>query len=164
MIIAATGHRPFKLGGYSKAASTRIDALACQYLEEAEPDMVISGMAQGWDTSIAFAALACEIPLTCAVPFRGQHVRWPDAEQRKFFYLLDHATRVIYVTAGGYHPAKMQYRNEWMVDNCDEVVALWDGSNGGTENCVRYALKQKKPVRNLWPVFIGEDDLTECLL
>ena len=35
-----------------------------------------------------------------------------------------------------------------MVDLSDMVAAFWDGSSGGTGNCVRYALKVgKKMVR-----------------
>jgi len=164
MIISGTGHRPSKLGGYSKEASKKLSSLACYYLEQNKPDAVISGMALGWDISLALAALACEIPLTCAVPFRGQEERWPDESQRVFRYVLEHAEKVVYVSPGGYHPAKMQFRNEWMVDNCDELLALWDGSNGGTGNCIRYALKQKKPVRNLWPIYAGQDDQGVLLL
>lgn len=29
----------------------------------------------------------------------------------------------------------MQKRNEYMVDLADKVVAVWDGSKGGTDNC-----------------------------
>jgi len=44
----------------------------------------------------------------------------------------------------------MQTRNIWMVDNCDLVLALWDGSDGGTGNCIKYANKIGKPIVNLW--------------
>ena len=33
---------------------------------------------------------------------------------------------------------------------CDLVLAFWDGSSGGTGNCVRYAGKVGKPIENLW--------------
>ncbi len=39
----------------------------------------------------------------------------------------------------------MQKRNEWMVDNCDMLVAVWDGTDGGTYNCIDYAKRMKKP-------------------
>jgi uncharacterized phage-like protein YoqJ len=44
----------------------------------------------------------------------------------------------------------MQLRNIWMVDHADEVWAFWDGSKGGTANCVKYAERVNKPVRNLF--------------
>jgi uncharacterized phage-like protein YoqJ len=49
---------------------------------------------------------------------------------------------------GNYHPAKMQKRNEYMVDNSDFVIAVFDGEQkGGTFNCIKYALNQTN--RNL---------------
>jgi hypothetical protein len=44
----------------------------------------------------------------------------------------------------------MQIRNEWMVDHCTHVAALWDGSPGGTGNCIRYVRKIGRPFDNLW--------------
>jgi len=40
----------------------------------------------------------------------------------------------------------MQKRNEYMVDNADIVIAVWDGTKGGTCNCVRYAKKLGKDI------------------
>lgn len=44
----------------------------------------------------------------------------------------------------------MQLRNKWMVDKSDIVIAVWDGSEGGTNNCVQYATENKKRIINLW--------------
>lgn len=64
MIIAATGHRPDKLGGYDDDVMKRLKDLARGYLEKQEVlAEVISGMAQGWDTAIALVAIELEIPL-----------------------------------------------------------------------------------------------------
>jgi hypothetical protein len=30
------------------------------------------------------------------------------------------------------------------------VLALWDGSHGGTSNCIAYAKVRAKPVTNVW--------------
>ena len=38
-----------------------------------------------------------------------------------------------------YRPYLMQERNKIIVNNCDTLIALWDGSSGGTANCVNYA-------------------------
>jgi uncharacterized phage-like protein YoqJ len=40
----------------------------------------------------------------------------------------------------------MNKRNEWMVDNCDLLIAVWDGTSGGTANCIKYAVKKKKQI------------------
>ena len=40
----------------------------------------------------------------------------------------------------------MQKRNEYMVDNSDYVIAVWNGKPSGTENTVKYANKKNKVV------------------
>lgn len=49
------------------------------------------------------------------------------------------STELVVVCGGGYSPEKMQRRNAWMVDHCDFLLACWDGSPGGTGNCMAYA-------------------------
>jgi len=38
-----------------------------------------------------------------------------------------------------------------MVDNCDKLVAVWDGTKGGTSHCVGYAKKQGKEIIRINP-------------
>lgn len=153
MIFAATGHRPNKLGGYGNEAYQQLKYLAqCCFVGE-RPTKVISGMALGWDQAWADAALGEGIPLIAAIPFVGQENIWPEESKKRYRALLDKAEKVEVVCSGGYAAWKMQERNEWMVDNCDRLVALWDGSSGGTANCVKYAEKVGKPIANLWPAF-----------
>lgn len=154
MKIAATGHRPHKLGGYGERAYDALLSFAWLYLRQQSADLhVISGMALGWDTAFADAAWRLGMPFTAAIPFEGQQARWPEQSRRKYAELLSRATRVVMVCPPGYDPAKMQRRNEWMVDNSDGVVALWNGTSGGTANCVRYAETKGRPVVNLWPLW-----------
>ena len=150
MIICGTGHRPDKLGGYGMAAGVKLVNLAVDWLEENKPTKVISGMALGWDYALAAAAFDLDIPFIAAVPFKGQEKMWPKLSQDNYNVLLRAADEVIYVCEEGYAPWKMQVRNQWMVDNCDTVLALWDGKAGGTGNCIAYAKKVGKPIINLW--------------
>lgn len=150
MIIAATGHRPDKLGGYSPKIANELRLLAHKYLVTVRPAFVISGMALGWDQAVAVAALLAQIPLIAAVPFRGQESKWPAASQQVYRELLAASARVIEVCEPGYAVWKMQKRNEWMVDHADHMLALWDGSPGGTANCMSYALQKQKSTDNLW--------------
>lgn len=148
MIFAGTGHRPNKLGGYSVEVNQKLLALALNNLEGCTK--VISGMALGWDQALAHAARMKGIPFIAAVPFFGQESAWPQASQDSYHQLLKAADDVVYVCDKGYAPWKMQIRNEWMVDHCDTVLALWDGSPGGTGNCMKYAQKVNKPIKNVW--------------
>lgn len=151
LILAATGHRPDKLGGYDKPhVDTALRNLALEYLEAAAPAKVISGMAQGWDTAWAEAALQLGIPLVAAVPFEGQAARWPHEAKLRWTRLVGRATETVIVSPGGYETWKMQARNRWMVNHGDVLVALWNGGPGGTANCVEYAQQERKPIVNLW--------------
>lgn len=154
MIIAGTGHRPAKLGGHSVAVDDLLFDLAVHFLESVQPHTVISGMALGWDTALADAALALGIPLWAAVPFHGQESTWRQWQQARHHDMLRRAARVHYVSKGGYSPRAMQRRNEWMVDECDALVSLWDGSSGGTANCIAYANTVRRDGWNLWLSYV----------
>lgn len=153
MIYAATGHRPNKLGGYSVAARDKLFNVAYNYLGVTPAAGVITGMALGWDQAWALAALARGIPVHAAVPFAGQESQWPADSQRQFIDILARCASVTIVCEGSYSPHKMQLRNEWMVERCHVLVALWDGSSGGTGNCVRYAENYPRHIVNLWGSF-----------
>lgn len=59
------------------------------------------------------------------------------------------------VCKGGYSPAKMQVRNMWMVEYSDAVLALWDGTTGGTGNCVEYARRVNKRLIPCWDEWVA---------
>lgn len=155
-VIALTGHRPDKLGGYGHDAAKRVDAVARFVLSALAPDKVISGMALGWDQAGARAAVDLGVPLVVAVPFAGQESRWPDASRAEYARLLSLAQEIRIISSGPYASWKMQRRNEWMVDNCNLLVALWDGTTGGTRNCVEYARSTRRPFKNYWRLFARE--------
>ena len=157
MIIAGTGHRPDKLGGYGKDAHNNLVRVAFDYLTLAAPERVISGGALGWDQALADAAIMQDIPLTMALPFEGFECKWPRASQ-EFLHSLMNPADVVFVCDPGYAPWKMQERNKWMVDNCTHVLALWNDTDGGTANCVRYAEKVGKPIINVWDNYIGKKE------
>lgn len=152
-IVAGTGHRPSKLGGYSKQVREGLIELAESQLLLIEPDIVISGGALGWDQALAEAAYVLDIPYHMYLPFEGFNYKWPKESRRVFADICHYAAYVTYVSEPGYHPAKLQIRNEIMVDSADMMLALWDGSTGGTANCIKYAEKKGVPVHNCWHLY-----------
>jgi len=50
-----------------------------------------------------------------------------------------------------YEPRYFFTRNKQIVDNCDELVAFWDGESHGTEDAIRFARKKRKPVHVIEP-------------
>lgn len=150
MILSVTGHRPNKLGGYSPEAYRKLLALAMNQVIKLQPSLVITGMALGWDTAIAEACFQLNVPYLAAVPFKGQECLWPALSQYKYRNLLFHAQEVVIVSTGSYSAGKMNKRNRFMVDKADSVLALWDGTQGGTGNCVAYAKLKGKPIINCY--------------
>jgi uncharacterized phage-like protein YoqJ len=141
--VAFTGHRPDKLGGY-KTPNPIYDRVVDELhkaLVSVRPTLAISGMALGVDQWAAEIALDLDIPLLAAIPFQGQESTWPDPSKAKYRALLARASHVIEVSKPGFAAWKMQKRNEWMVDNCDLLIAVWNWSPGGTCNCIKYAQK-----------------------
>jgi uncharacterized phage-like protein YoqJ len=167
MDICFTGHRPNKLGGYDwntpknkmimgKIRDTVIDLINTSGETEFT---FFFGAALGID-QMAFEIvreirdklkLSVTITLILAMPFEKQDNNWFKQEdkdrlksQRKNadqVVLVDTLTDYKFdgVPVGEYHPAKMQLRNQFMVDHVIVVIAVWDGSKGGTGNCVKYA-------------------------
>lgn len=152
--IAFTGHRPDKLGGYhSNALQTAVRKALFETLANAVTDgplVAMSGMALGVDTWAAEACVELRIPFIAAVPFRGQDSRWPHRSQAVYKSLLDKAQEVVVVSPGAYSVQAMHRRNEHMVDWAHHLLAVWDGSPGGTAACVAYARKRKRILNNLW--------------
>jgi len=90
-----------------------------------------------------------------AVPFQGQESRWPAEAQSRYQRLLQKIKvaggEVVIVSPGGYSPKKMLLRDEYIVNNSDILVALWNREkSGGTYHTVSYAEKQNVETINLW--------------
>jgi hypothetical protein len=41
-----------------------------------------------------------------------------------------------------------------MVEHADIIMALWNGTPGGTSNCLLYARQCKKPITNYWDTYL----------
>ena len=156
MIVALTGHRPNKLGGYGRVNPVRDrikEALSVWFRERGvtrfSQSLVYSGMAQGFDQWGAEVCIANGVPFVAVIPFEGQERAWPEPAQRWYRQLLAKAERVEIVSRL-VSSAAFQVRNEWMVDRCTQVLACFDGSPGGTRNCLDYAAAKKRPIENLW--------------
>lgn len=165
---AFTGHRPDKLGGYDWKTPKNI-SIGNKILEQVEflineykVSRFICGGALGIDQmafSICSKLKETKYPnlyLILAMPFEKQDTAWikekdklrlkKQREKADEVILVDELKDFRYVVNGipikEYHPAKMHKRNEWMVDNCNYLIAVWDRSKGGTANCINYFNKQ----------------------
>lgn len=153
LVLFVTGHRPDKIGGYTKAVDDKLVSLASESLADIRPSVVITGMALGWDTAIAVACASMGVPFDAYVPFREQSSLWTREAKAKYVELLSKARKVLFVCPPGYAPWKMALRNKMMVDHSNQGLALWNGDEeGGTANCLRYARLKlgEKNIVNVW--------------
>jgi uncharacterized phage-like protein YoqJ len=156
--VAVTGHRPNKLWGYdySHPAWLSLKEVLKKKLTECGATVAISGMALGVDTVFALAALELQIPVVAAIPCRDQERLWPEQSKRLYREILANPlVKTHLVTDAPYSAELMQKRNEWMVDHCDLLVAVWDGSPGGTANCVAYAKKIGRKIDHIQPATVA---------
>src|SRR5688572_1461344 len=142
MVLAITGHRPNKLGNDYDLTSDLILKIRHKLeriIVDKKPTTMISGMALGIDTLWAELALKHNVPLVAAIPCKGHSAKWPQRSVDRYMRILNHhLTKMHFVSSEGYTNTCMQDRNKWMVDNADALVAVWNGSSGGTANCVKY--------------------------
>lgn len=150
MIIAMTGHRPSKLNNDYDLTSPLINKIALQLqkaIEFYKPTQMISGMALGIDTLWAELAILEQIPLLAALPCKNHSSKWPQKSVNRYNDILNNLlTEIVYVSDKEYDNTCMQKRNEYMVDQADLLIGVWDGSSGGTGNCIKYAKSKNKQI------------------
>lgn len=158
MIVGVAGHRPDKLDvvGYPSHSSTNplrhwIRAQLRARLLVLRPLYTISGMAQGVDWDFVEVSIELGIPFIAAVPFAGQEDRWPLAARQRYRALLRQAYEVYVISEGGYSRDAMMVRNAWVVEHINELVAVWNGTEGGTSNTVHYALRIGRDITHIDP-------------
>lgn len=156
--VSFTGHRPERLAGYDKTVGVNVDV--CVFLRE----IIKYLKSKGYTRFITGGALgvdqwACDIVLEdptieslIAIPFSGYGENWPPPAQA-VFHKLKQRSKVHICCPGGYfengkaQTYKNHVRNQWMIDNSDAVVAIWDGGKeGGTASAVRASKKAGKSI------------------
>ena len=146
--VAFTGYRPDKLPFFGEDDPLFADLLSrireqiIKLIKDGAQNF-ISGMALGCDTYCAEIVLELQkqypnITLTAAIPCADQASRWSKAQQEHYYELLEKCNDRT-VLAEHYFKGCMQKRNRYLVDNCDVLLAVYDGKSGGTMNTVNYA-------------------------
>jgi uncharacterized phage-like protein YoqJ len=154
-ILAFTGHRPQRMGGFNPDNPTarwvRAQlAAAIGRAIRAGFSTFIAGGALGFDDWAACAVLDQQ-QLILALPFAGHDQRWNDQSRTELAALIQRTHtaggEVRYISAPGYNPQKLTIRNHWMIDHAHAVIAGWDGGQqGGTWNAITYARTMQRPI------------------
>lgn len=146
-IVGVTGHR--KLDHDVKTIKEIIREKLYQY----EADVVVTGMALGFDMLVAEVCLEEDIPYIAAVPCKGQTKSWPSKEKARWIGLIEKAYGHKTVSPGPFAIWKLFERNRWIVNKASIMLSYWNGENkGGTAATVREAKKAGRPHENLYPL------------
>ena len=152
-----TGHRPEKLPWGTDERDPRCIALKQSMEGEIEAlyrdgcRHFITGMARGVDLYFAEAALAVKeryplLVLEAAIPFRGQADRWKEGDRQRWQNVLDACDRETLVQEH-YDRGCMHRRDRYMVDRADIILAVFDGTPGGTRYTLDYAMRRRLEIR-----------------
>lgn len=178
LTLAVTGHRPSKLeNAYDIQHPINMKiafAMRKFILEQTGYDektktfatdgkiLLVSGMALGVDTLWALVGLKLKFQfpekfdLECAIPCANHASRWKKSDQERHADIMKRSGIVTMVSEEAYAPYLMQKRNEYMVNKADALLAVWDGTKGGTGNCVNYAVKKGSVIYRYHPTLQPE--------
>lgn len=147
-----TGHRENKLPWRGNEADPRCRRLkqhiydAVEAVYHAGVRHYICGMATGGDMYFCEAVIALreehpEITLEAAIPYEGQSAAWSAPLRARYDRLVsecDYQT----VLQRDYTPECLLRRNRYMVDASSVLIAAYNGSRGGTQSTLLYALRE----------------------
>lgn len=144
-----TGHRPTKLNADEKDIRAKLAEEIRKAADEGI-DTFITGMATGVDTWAAEEVLKlkkekCNIQLVCAVPFKGVERKRTQEEKELFYSILKEASHVEYICPG-FTKWCFYDRNRWMVDRAGRLIAVFNGTHGGTEYTINYAKENGREI------------------
>lgn len=128
----------------------RLEELIKNLIEKESVTQSIFAVALGVETYAANIVLNLKaqypgITLECAIPRETQAVKWNERDRDIYYDLLAKCDKETLLQQN-YTSDCMQKRNEYMVDNSDYVIAVWNGKPSGTGNTVKYAKKKNKVV------------------
>ena len=141
-----SGHRPEKLVRTEMEVMFGLRRAIEQAIADGF-DTFIAGMARGVDMWAAEIVLELGMPLVAAVPCvefpLHRDASFDEAWRKRYDDILAQAKEVVYVAEGKEVVAAAYERDRWMVDHSERLIAVFDGTPGGTAHTIEYA-KQKQ--------------------
>jgi uncharacterized phage-like protein YoqJ len=163
-IVTGTGHRPKHYVNYDMyytSLSIITDSISKVVEDnEIDIDLVISGMALGFDTALAMCAIENNIPLHAYIPFVGQEYKWSKDMQSTYQNLIQGAEKVLVSVDN--HPkeyrevaASLHKRNSDMLRDTDICFTFHrpDIITGGTVDAIKKAKSKSIYTVPIWPEY-----------
>lgn len=146
-VVGVTGHRKLE---HDKDA---IKKIVKEKLFQYEADVVITGMALGFDMLVAEVCVEENIPFIAAIPCKGQTKAWTAEQRNQYVGLMEKCWKHKIVTPGPYQVWKLFERNRWIVNRSSIILSYWNGEDkGGTVATINEAKKVGRPHENLFPL------------
>ncbi|RDI48545.1 hypothetical protein [Nocardia mexicana] len=150
--IAITGHR-----GLPSETTELVDkAIRAELAKRSDEELVgLSCIADGADTLFARAVLDAGGSLIVVVPAQQYRDGLPTEHHVVYDDLIARALDVIALSYRESTSEAHQAASERMLDNADELFAVWDGKPargyGGTADVVAVAQQRGMPITVVWP-------------
>lgn len=155
--VAFTGHRPEKIkNGLSEESPEVIEIkekLRVAVLDKiaAGCSCFLTGMAMGADLWAAEAVLSLQeehpqIELVAVVPFPGQASAFPPRWKERYETVLSRSSAVK-VLSPHYYKSCYHVRNRWLIEHSAHLIAVYNGSRGGTMQTLNDALLKGHDVK-----------------
>lgn len=169
------GHRPMQLWGEYAPFSNPDNKIGKHHLRGKHINLLLQminiyirkgiktfivGGTQGFDLMCAELILQVkehyDISLVIAKPFRGHGMQWTEDMKERFEEICEQADSVINLSDGKYSPIKMALRNQWLIDNADYGIIMWDEKHRGEIfSCMKYSKKRNKTIVVINPETLG---------
>lgn len=155
--LCFTGHRPNKLGRTQQEEDElrlRLHQRIVQAFSEGFTTFYC-GMAMGADIIAGELVISLrqqypELRLVAVLPFPDQSRGWPFSWRIRWTCLMRQADERVTLYPG-YCKGCYHARNQYMVDHAQRVIAVYNGTPGGTAETIRYARKKGLAVEIIAP-------------
>ncbi len=151
--VGVTGLRDltgFDVAGLKKRVRLALKALGDGH----DVRIMMNSIAAGADQLCAKIGLSLGFELVCPLPFPDYGDDFAGEEKKRYDRILSKASRSFAVSDGADKEADYLAAGEYIVRNCDVLLAVWDGrpqeSICGTAAVVAYAKKIGKEVRTIY--------------
>ncbi|HHX57514.1 MAG TPA: DUF1273 domain-containing protein [Clostridiales bacterium] len=152
--VCFSGHRPMKLPGKGDWSDRRTKIIKSMLyyrihtsIEEGYTHF-ITGLARGIDLWAAMFVLELksqhpELSLICVKPTEDHGNKFTGEDKYMLEYALFHADKIV-CTSPSYHANCYRIRNQYMVDNSSQLIAVVNDYASGTGQTIKYAQKKGK--------------------
>ncbi len=133
--------------------SEALDAAIATCYEQ-EHDTFFCGMFEGFDllageAVVRFKEKYPDVILAAVIPFAGQELGYTEKDKERYNNILEHSDLKVYVSEW-YNEQSYQRHNNFLVENCSQLICYYSGLPGRTMYTVNSAMRTEKNIINIY--------------